>query len=275
MIKPYQISAERVIIIPDWHQDKNFIVQALEKERGNYDHIITLGDEFDSHKSTKEVVGIKETARFVLELQSGLYGKITQLIGNHNLGYMESWSANQKYSHKRHLFNSCSGFTNSKSIEINKILKWENWRKFQLFCEFGEFLISHAGLHPSFWNFYKTKEENLDSLWDEADDALRSISIKPSRLFGCGQARGGQLSYGGPCWLDEIEMEEAGNHSEIPPQICGHSSYDLPRKIGQNYILDCGQTVYALLDKDGNLEIKQVNGKEAEILNGTSGKYSG
>jgi hypothetical protein len=70
-------------------------------------------------------------------------------------------------------------------------------------------------------------------------------------------------------------MEADEDHPEIPPQICGHSCYDLPRKINRNYILDCGQTIYALLDKDGNLEIKQVNGKEVEILNGTSRKYSG
>lgn len=257
-MKPYQINAERCLVLPDIHQDLAFARTALEREKGNYDHVITLGDEFDSHKSFPQVAGTKETVRFVISLQEGAYGPVTQLIGNHNLAYMESWSANSKYSHKHHIYNSCSGFTNSKSIEINKILTWENWRKFQLFCEFGGYLISHAGFHPSYWNFYKTKEENLDALWDEADDALRLISIKSSRLFGCGQARGGRLNYGSPIWLDwEYEFTD---NPEIPPQICGHTAFEnCIRKIGRSYCLDGHQTTFALIDKNGNIEFKTID----------------
>jgi hypothetical protein len=257
-MKPYQINATRVIVIPDFHQDINFAREALEKEKSNYDHIITLGDEFDSHKSFPAVAGIKETAQFAIDLQRGTFGSITQLLGNHSLAYAESWYSNSRFSHKRHLMNCCGGFTNSKSIEINKIFKWENWQKYQLFCEFGGFLISHAGFHPSFWNFYKTREENLDALWEESVDALRSISIKSSRLFGCGQARGGQLKAGGPCWLDF--NDEFDDNPELPPQIVGHTqSCNEVKQKGRSYCIDGAQQIYIVMDENGGVEVKTLH----------------
>lgn len=258
MLKPYQVNASRAILIFDSHQNILWAKEIFEREKGNYDHIITGGDEFDSYKKFPEVAGIKETAQFVISLQEGAYGPITQLIGNHNIAYMECWAANSRYSHKHHIYNGHSGFTNSKSIEINKIFKWENWRKYQLFCEFGGYLISHAGFHPSYWNFYKTKEENLDALWDEADDALRAVSIKPSRFFGCGQVRGGQLSYGSPIWLDW--EEEFVDNLELPPQIVGHTQAENTiRRIGRSYCIDGAQTTYALLSNDGKIEFKTTD----------------
>ena len=273
-IKPYQINAGKCLVISDIHQEiARYAKLVVEREKGNYDHIICTGDFYDSHKPHKEINGIKDTARFVKDLVNGTYGPATVCIGNHDIGPMECWSANQKYSHKRHMFNYCGGFTNSKSIEINKILSWEDWRKFQLFCEFGGFLISHSGFHPSFWNFYKTKEDNLDSLWDEADDALRSVSIKPSRLFAAGQSRGGPAPVGGIIWCDLDEFED---NEEMSPQIFGHTVGDNPRRKGRSYCLDSGQKTYGLLDKTGNLQIKSIHGDGSVQVEEWSGrKYNG
>jgi hypothetical protein len=271
-MKSYQINVKKCLIIPDVHQDVEWVMSILEKEKGNYDHIIFTGDYFDTHKSTEQVSG-KETARFVKGLCDGIFGPVTICVGNHDIGYMESWSANQKFTHKHHILNSCSGFTNSKSIEINKILKWEDWRKFQLFTEFGGYLFSHAGMHPSFWNFYKTREENLDSLWEEADDALRSVSIKPSRLFVAGQSRGGPAPVGGLIWQDIDEFED---NEEMPPQIFGHTVGNNPRRKGRSYCLDSGQKTYGLLDKVGNLRIKSIHGDgSAQIEEWSGWRYNG
>jgi len=279
MNKPYQIQAERCLVLGDIHQDLAYAKTAIEREKGNYDHIITLGDEFDTHKST-EVAGIKETALFVKSLCEGDFGPITQILGNHSAPYMECWSANQRYSHKHHLLNKCGGFTNSKSIEINKILSWDNWRKFQLFAEFGGFLLSHGGIHPSFWNFYKTREENLDSLWEEADDALRSISIKPSRLLEAGQARGGRALIPGLIWQDWTEEHQYDE--EIGPELIGHTQqYNTVRykfsadKSKKTYCLDGSQTTYALLDKNGVIEFKSIVPGEINIIEETGWQYNG
>lgn len=256
-MKPYQINAKKVIYFSDYHQNIQWVKNILELEKGNYDHIIFGGDEFDTHLSTKEVAGIKETANFALDLLHGKFGPSTCLIGNHLLAYAESWYANSKFSNKHHIINSCSGFTNKKSMEINKIFKFEDYKKYQLFCKFGGYLISHAGFHPSFWNFYKTREENLDILWEKSKDDFGSISIKSSSLFGCGTARGGQLKYGGPCWCDFTD--EFADDEAIGPQLVGHTSCDnTVRFKGKSYCCDGNQTTYALLDSYGKIEFKST-----------------
>jgi len=273
-MKTYQVKANKVLLFSDYHQNIKWVKHILELEKDNYDHIIFAGDEFDTHESTDKISGIKETARFAVDLVNGKFGPSTCLIGNHLLSYAESWFANSKYSHKHNIINSCSGFTNSKSIEINKIFKWEDYQKYQLFCEFGGYLISHAGFHPSFWNFYKTREENLNSLWDESKDSFNSISIKPSRLFGCGEARGGQLKAGGPCWLDFLE--EFTDNEEIGPQLIGHTqNHNTIRFKGKSFCIDGGQTTYALLDSSGKIEFKSTISGELNIVEETGWQYNG
>jgi hypothetical protein len=169
---------------------------------------------------------------------------------------MESWFANQKFSKKRSLNNACSGFTNSKAIEVNKILSWENWRKFELFCEFGGYIISHAGIHPNFWNFYKSREDNLRALWDEGEEALQTIGIKQSPLFEAGVARGGRSPFGGIAWLDF--SSEFVDNIEIGPQLVGHSQSVAPSKNGESWCLDCGQTTYAMLGNNGHLAMRHL-----------------
>jgi hypothetical protein len=253
MSKPYQIQADSCLILPDIHCDTNWAKFVMEKERGNYSHVIFLGDFFDSHKKHPEVASAKETAKFVKEICENVYGSAIMLCGNHDISYMECWMANQRFSHKHFRHNLCGGFTNSKSIEINKILSWENWRKFSMFCEFGGYILSHAGIHPSFWNFYKTREENLSSLWEESEDALHSVSVKPSRLFEAGEARGGKARFGSPVWNDFVEEFE--DNEEIGPQLVGHSVCENTIQTkGKSFCLDCAQSTYTILHKDGKLE---------------------
>lgn len=253
---PYQISASSCLIIPDVHQDLEWVERVIAAEKGNFDRIIFTGDFFDSRKKHPLVSSTKEAAKFVKGLCAGSHGPVTILIGNHELPLMECWFANQKYSHKRFVRNACSGFTNSKSIEVNKILSWENWRKFELFCEFGGYVISHAGIHPNFWNFYKSREDNLRALWDEGEEALRTIGIKQSHLFEAGYARGGSSAFGGLVWLDF--SDEFQDNTEIGPQLVGHSQSDVLRKNGESWCLDCGQSAYVLLSKSGDLTIRHL-----------------
>jgi 3',5'-cyclic AMP phosphodiesterase CpdA len=275
MIKPYQIDAGKCLVISDIHQEiDRYAKLVVEREKGNYDHVIFLGDFIDSHKAYPQVAGVKETARFVKNICEGNLGPATLILSNHDAPYMESWSANQKYSKKRHIINFCSGFTNKKSIEINKILSWEDWRKFQLFCEFGGFVLSHGGINKGLWNFYKSREENLDALWNESDDALRSVSIKPSRLFAAGQARGGREKIPGIIWQDWLEEHEY--YEELGPELLGHTpSYNCVRRKGKSFVLDGIQTTYALLDKNGGIEFKSIIPGEVNVIEETGWQYNG
>jgi hypothetical protein len=173
---------------------------------------------------------------------------------------MESWSANQNHSRKHQLFNYCSGFTNSKAKEVNKILTLDDWRKVKLFYVVNGWFVSHAGLHSYFWPLgYKLdlRPENLNNslkhVWDKCDDTLRRMSFGPTELLGCNTVRGGNNVYGGLTWLDISEFDDG-----LPlPQVFGHSNDKTVRKKGRSFCIDDGHS-YALINRDGSIHIKSI-----------------
>lgn len=279
----YKIESRKTLVIPDLHQNVNWMKKVLEKESGNYDYLITLGDEFDSFLSPPEVASVKETANFILELQNEKYGPCFMIAGNHILPYVESYKYNIQYKNPHFLFNPCSGYTKSKSMEVNKILNWENWRKFHVFCMCQGFLFSHAGFTHDFIKPYLPLEDNLDKLWNETEEALENITSKPSPFFACGQNRGGDALFGGPLWCDKYEFQCVPNVR----QVNGHNSIDLPQVsfFGKDGISTYKQTYnrfngwdhkeisinidakqnYYMMIKDGKVEIKSLTKNKNKI----------
>ena len=274
-MKTYLVNANKALVLPDIHQAVDgYAKKIIDLEKGNYDHIICLGDYFDSHCDPSKINGIKETGGFVKELIGGIYGDATLCLGNHDAGYMESWKANQSFQKRRYLFNGYNGFSNNKSMKINKILSWEDWRSIQLFCEFGGHILSHAGIHSAFWNFDKNRKDNLDFLWELSEETLDLISLKPSRLLACGSSRGGSSPVGGLTWADFCD--DFVDNEYIGPQLVGHTKqYNIIRSKGKSYCLDGGQTTYALLDKNGTLEKKSIVNGEMNIIEETGFRYRG
>src|ERR1700722_434090 len=99
MDKPWEINCESALIIGDIHQRISWAQAILEREAGNFDKVIFLGDFFDTHFEGPETATIKETAAFY----KFVINNYNVCMGNHEGGYRESWAANQKYSHKHHL----------------------------------------------------------------------------------------------------------------------------------------------------------------------------
>lgn len=179
----------------------------------------------------------------------------TVLLGNHEAPIMESWGHNKKFGKKIPLLNWCSGFTNSKSIEFNKSMTWSQWEKVKLFQVVNGWLLSHAGFRENFWRPFATIEGNLESLWDEAVQALRLIQVRQDELLRCGFGRGGDRSWGGAIWCDwDTEFEDV----LLPKQLVGHSHLTATvRKIGRSYCIDTGRT-YALIYRDGAIKLKNL-----------------
>lgn len=256
-MKPFEIKAKAALLIFDPHQDINWAKTILEKEKGNYDYIIWGGDFWDSFKSFPEVETVKKTAKFVVDIIEGKFGPSSLLYGNHDLIYAEAHKYSSVFQSPKHLYNMCSGFTKSKSVEISKVLKLQHWQQFHLFYTCNGFFISHAGLAQKFWNYYISKEENYDRLWEKSEEALKLINASSHEILEPGFARGGKETVGGLTWLDF--SDEFIDFEEVGPQICGHSSeYNLIRKKGYSWCLDAMQTAYAILHDDGNLELKSV-----------------
>lgn len=255
-MKPFEIKSKSCLLIFDWHQDVNWIKSILEKEKGNYDHIIWGGDEFDSFKSYPEVETAKNTAKFVVDIIDGKFGSSSLILGNHTACYYEAYKYSSKFQSPKHLYNMCSGFTKSKSVEISKVLKLQHWQQFHLFYVCNGFFISHAGLAQKFWNYYISKEENYDRLWEKCEESLKLINVCSHEILEPGLARGGKQIVGGLTWLDESEFVD---FEECDAQIMGHSTlYNCARKHNRSYILDGEQTIYGILRDDGKLEIKST-----------------
>jgi hypothetical protein len=267
MNKPYQINAESLLIITDIHQNLNWVKKILEDERGNYDHVLFNGDWIDSYYQPPVIEGATETAKFVVDAINGRYGPASFNIGNHDAPVMESWRWNIKYSNKPQLFYGCSGYTRSKSLNFNKEMTWENWRKFHVFHTFGGYVISHAGFSQPYWNDYLSTDDYLDRAWTETEAALDLLSAQYSRWFAPGYARGGREVVGGPIWLDwNYEFVDM-----LPiNQIVGHTTMpNTVRKKGKSYCIDGHQTAYAILKKDGELIIKSTEPNKLKIIDET------
>jgi hypothetical protein len=256
MEKPWEFNGDRVIVFGDIHQRVNWAKEVLRYESGNYDKIVFLGDMADSHFTYPEVSGIRETAAFhreLVEMEDCLC-----LLGNHDAPLCETARLAQTFQHKRKIFNVCSGFTRSKSIEYAKEMTPDHWKKVKLFTVCNGWLLSHAGMPKWMWDMghsmaynEKTPYEIFKQLWLESERALDRIAFRPHEFFRCGHLRGGDHERGSIIWADIQEFRD-----NLPlPQIFGHSSNSYVRQIGRSYCIDTGLT-YLLVNRDGSLEFK-------------------
>lgn len=253
----------RVLVISDVHQNIEWAKAIIEKEVGNYDHIVFLGDFFDSFFGPPIVAGIKETTNFVKEIFDQKYGPTTVLLGNHDIIYAEAWFDTSKYRNPKRLNHYCSGYTNSKAHEINKILDWQDWKKFKLFTVANGWLLSHAGFRANNFMPFQSLEDNFDGIESEYNKEFDFIHFQPrGGLFRVGQGRGGDAEWGGPLWCDwHREFED-----ELPiKQLVGHSYIGKCRavKIGNSYCIDAAQTTYAIIAPNGEIEFRAIT-KSAE-----------
>ncbi len=242
-----KIDNKRVLVIPDIHQDIDWVNSILTIEHGNYDNVVFLGDYFDSRKDFPVIHTASKTAQWLKDkLHIGAIG----LIGNHDLPYLESWTFNQRFSNKKAVFNICSGFSKSKSIDINKVLHIDDWNKLRPFIIANGWILSHAGFRPLFL------KKNLDVLHGELINAIQKIAFEYSPYFHAGFVRGGSAENAGPFWCD---FHYDFLDSENIRQIVGHTAkFNNIRNIGNSYCIDGGQTTYAIINPDGSVNFRST-----------------
>lgn len=225
----------RVLIIPDIH---NQIVNAehwLSKQ--SYDHVVFLGDYFDSHDDNAE--DARKTAIWLRDRMDSTNDVF--LLGNHDAPYM--------FPRSDELY--CPGFTREKAKAIRQILKPEHWRRFKLAHEEQGRLISHAGFHPVWM-----KEATVEKILTRCNEAMQlAAKGKVHPILGFGEVPGGLQRYGGPLWMDwDSLMPIPGIH-----QIVGHSTGTEVRekstKESRNFCLNVRNVSVAGLLCDGHLEI--------------------
>lgn len=251
----------RILCISDIHQNVEWAKAVIALEKGNYDHIVFLGDFFDSFWEYPKVYTVSNTAKFIIEVIYGAYGPNTLLLGNHDLAYLEAWRSSSKFHNPKYLFNACSGYTNSKANEISKVLTWDNWKKFKLFALCNGWLLTHAGLRANNFRPFLDPKKSLGVLEQEFNEAVNHVNAFPHHLFVVGKDCGGPAEFGGPLWLRPDYFED----NEIPfPQIFGHThtGKGMVKQYGRSFCIDGGQTSYCIIQPDGNIIHKSIRKME-------------
>ena len=220
----------RHLIIPDVHEQYLRLLE-LEPKIQEADRVVLLGDFGDSFKNPGR--RLHQTYSWVKERLDD--PKFTILIGNHDVHYY--------FSNSAYL---CSGFKWDSKRIVQDIIKDADVRKMHIYTEAGNYTISHAGFNINTIQYKRPEIER------EAIES--SLAGKYDPIFGAGHARGGNLPFGGPTWLDWNKEFEPINEM---PQIVGHTNGLIVRtkKDGRgliSYCIDTGLRHCAIVDDETN-----------------------
>lgn len=241
-------------------------MQKYAKE--NSDRQVWLGDFYDKFGPV-DYEGVSRTAEFHSSLIED--PNVDVLMGNHDIPYM--------YPNNRFL--GCSGHSEYKLPYIEHYMSMSKWHKVKYYVIIGEWLISHAGIHPDFQIHGKSWPKSLEIL---EKDCRKDLQEGKQNVFvGAGASRGGFQNIGGINWLDF-------NDEFVPivdiHQLVGHSSWNPieakkheikskhnPELNSQNYCIDTtpGLAHIAFLEDNGKIwfrsleEINKIRGFEDTV----------
>lgn len=248
-----RLYTEACLLIFDPHQDVSWVRRIIDRERHNISHLVLGGDYFD-HFHPENVGTVEQTCDLLLELTQEWGERITVLLGNHDIPYLEAKHWLDQGASIPELRYVAGGWDGETAKIIAKRLPWEFWRDCRLFQLVNGYLVSHAGLAGCFWYPELTVPEALDALDAHCRIALERVSEYALPILQCGGARGGHRPLGGITWLDfNFEFSD----DEVPlPQIFGHTTSQRGARCrGRSWCLDGQQTCYGILHSDGRLEI--------------------
>lgn len=255
-------SEKGILLIPDVHMDIQWVERILSEEAGQWDHVVFLGDYFDSFKQPPAVATYVEMCDYLLTLRREFGDRITFLLGNHDIPYMEALDYACDESPLPELINECSGFDPDGARIVAKRLGADFFAGCRLFVRAHGFLISHAGIHKRLWRHDVPWLDPYESLEALCQIALDHLHDKRMAILGCGASRGGWEEIGGITWQDwNFEFDDDSN---LPPQIVGHtqSSVQGVRRKGRSYCIDGGQRCWALLNSAGQLIPRGMDDQE-------------
>lgn len=240
------------IVIPDVHGRKFWrdVVKGNEDER-----IIFLGDYLDPY--SEEGITPEDAYNELLDIlafKKEHPDNVTLLLGNHDLGYLDS--------------NICSFRQDKRNLKRNRKLLRDNLELFDIICEdsFGDqkILFSHAGIRTTWlvnndW-LYDTKNFKptvINELFHD-DEGRKDlfISLADVSIF-----RGGLDTSGSVVWTDIEEFIYCNDELPGYIQIFGHTLHAGGAWVIDKHLwcLDCGKAfkVKPSADKNG-IEIKEL-----------------
>lgn len=232
----------KLIIIPDVH-GRSFWRDAVVKYP--HDEFIFLGDYLDPYPyegidAAEAFSGLQDIVRLWKERP----GKVTLLLGNHDLHYLHGELEGSRFD-VRHAGRNAAFFK-------------ANMSAFQLAYEreaAGErHLFTHAGVG------HRWLSHHIPGLKDEQITADFFNRCYPRKAFiktlaDVSYFRWGMSEYGSPVWADVQEQCIAENQIPGVIQIFGHTMVNAPVNLyNRIYCLDCQRPFYLDLEKGGLYE---------------------
>lgn len=235
---------QRALLIPDVHQNVGWVRRVLAAEAG-CDQVVFLGDYFDSRGEPES--SIAATCRFLLELRHDWGDRVTFLLGNHDLQYLEAkWFCDRRRPPLGLRYQCGASYSQTTARKVARGLPAAFWAHARLFLPLEGFLLSHAGVAKAHWPGAATVEDSLQGLERTCRQALANLRGEPQPILLPGFCRGGSELVGGITWLDwHLEFDDDATPL---PQIVGHTvDSQGARRRGRSWCLDGHQSTYGVL----------------------------
>jgi hypothetical protein len=249
----------RILVIPDLHENLDFLKYIMSiEDSSSFDHIVLLGDYFDSHsKALPSLSQVQRVAGTLFGYKELLGDKLHLLCGNHDLPYyalrpaclLDGGAANLMIGEW------LEATTMERAEVINELWDEAFWQQLRGAVLLDGWLFSHAGVHPHHWNAggatLEARYAQFEYNWDRDFARIHQQPENEPDLFAIGRARRGTTEFAGPLWLDW--NEEFEDSLEVP-QVVGHTSCANPTQKGRSYCLDFAQAAYAIIE-NGDLQL--------------------
>jgi len=187
----------KYLILPDVHNRFEVAEKIIKSVKP--DKTIFLGDYFDDFGDDPQIIA---------DVADWFHHSVNQkdrihICGNHDLHYWFKDNDSMR----------CSGYEQFKSITINDFVTKQDWEKLVFFYILdGKWLLSHAGLHPSWIDSNKFQAGSIvESSLDKLKSFLEASSINAKKEFYKGGmhwfampgfSRSRSPYYGGITWCD-------------------------------------------------------------------------
>lgn len=244
------MSKNPVLVVGDIHHHTK-VAESIITKFGQDSTIVQVGDVFDDFDDSPELA--TQTAQW-LQYSIAQPNRI-HLLGNHDLPYAPLG----KLGCDPGVLYPCPGYDLDKDQAINDVMKESDWNKIRLFHHAHEWFITHAGMHPHWFEhpIKGTSTSHLLNVLSQAENDLQDRIINPI-VSAIGFSRGGTSRVGGVLWLDHYR--EATPMHGIK-QAYGHTPQTSPKNSiieennGTNINLDNGLSQVLKIYPDGNYEL--------------------
>lgn len=231
----------KILVIPDVH-GRAFWREAVEA--AGEMPVVFLGDYLDPYPD--EAISREEAWEGFVEivaLKKNQPDRVTLLLGNHDLAYVNSAIAGSRFDRRNAKRNRAFFYENMALFDLTRSIETQERR----------YLLSHAGILRGWVGAHEKLLGTSDDIGNSLNELLHDNSYRFPLMMAMADVssyRGGLDLYGSPVWADVSEQATDRFEWEGIYQIFGHTW--MPEEIITPYwaCLDCGRAF--VLDIENN-----------------------